>query len=280
MTENALTTTGFVDVGDARLRYWERGQGETVLLSHAGVFGDWFAPIFDLPELDGLRLVRIHRAGYGDSSVPDRHLTFADHARHARVLLHELGVERAYLVGHSSSGSMCLQAAMDEPELCAGLVLLEPAPSPAGPSAEEMGRTTIGPSMGAAQAGDFAGAAAIFLSGLVGPHWAEAMRERLGDQAMEQLVQDARFFFTNEILAAQEWTIDADMASRVMVPTLLAYGAEGWRETRAHEETSRALVDMLPNAELVTVPGVGHGMPLEDPARVARLIADTINGWR
>lgn len=280
MTKNAVTTTGFIDVGDARLRYWERGQGEPVLLSHAGVFGDWFAPLFNQPELDDVRLIRVSRAGYGDSSRPETHLTFADHARHSRTLLHELGAERAYVVGHSSSGSMALQAALDEQNLFAGLILLEPAPSPAGPSAEQMVRTTIGPAMGAAQAGDFASALAAFLSGVVGPHWADVIRQRLGEQAMEQVVRDASFFFTNEIIAAHEWPMDAEIAARITTPTLLAYGAEGWRETRAHEETARALLGMLPNAQLVAVPGVGHGMPLEDPAVVARLIADTIAEWR
>ena len=49
------------------------------------------------------------------------------------------------------------------------------------------------------------------------------------------------------------------------------YGADP--ATKAHEETARQLAAWLPNAELVAVPGVGHAMPLEDPAAVARLIA-------
>lgn len=279
MTETTETTAGFVDVGDARLRFWERGQGEAVLLCHAGVFGEWFAPVFNDPALDNVRLIRIHRAGYGESSPPRTHLTFADHARHCRTLLHELGADRAYWVGHSSSGSIGIQAALDEPDLFAGLILLESAPSPAGPSAEEMFRTTVGPAIGAAQGGDIALATQIFLAGLVGAHWGECIRQRLGDDAMEQIFRDARMFFTDEIVAASEWSIDAEVATRLTTPTLLAYGAEGWRATRSHEETARALHDMLPNAELVTVPGVGHGMPLEDPTTVARLIADAVSAW-
>lgn len=281
MTETTATATGFLDVEDVRLRFWQRGTGDTtVLLCHGGVFGDWFAPLFDEPALDDVRLVRIHRAGYGDSSTTGGLVTFNDHARHCRALLHQLGAERAYWVGHSSSGSMGLQAAMDEPDLFAGLILLESAPSPAGPSAEAMLRDTVGPAIGAAQSGDVAAALDLFMSGIVRPGWADLIRRTLGEQAMAQVLQDAAFFFGNEILGAPQWSIDADAAARVTAPVLLAYGAEGWRETRAHEETSRALLEMLPNAELVTVPDVGHGMPLEDPAGIARLIADTIDGWR
>jgi pimeloyl-ACP methyl ester carboxylesterase len=264
-------TTGVVDVGDARLRYWERGTGAPVLLLHAGAFGDWFAPVFEEPALDGVRLIRVHRAGYGDSSTPDRHLTFADHARHARLLLRELGIERATWVGHSSSASIALQGAIDSPDAVERLVLLEPAPSPAGPSSEELVRTAVGPAVGAAQSGDVRGAVDTFLTGVSGPDWAAVARQRLGADAMERIVRDARFFFADEVVAAMEWTIDETIAARVTTPTTLVYGAAP--ATRAHEETTRQLAAWIPNAELIVLPGVGHSMPLEDPAAVAALCA-------
>jgi pimeloyl-ACP methyl ester carboxylesterase len=271
MTRTHEITTGIVDVGDARLRYRERGTGAPVLLLHAGAFGDWFGPVFDEPALDGVRLVEVHRAGYGDSSTPETHLTFADHARQARRLLREIGIERATWVGHSSSASMALQGAIDTPEAVARLVLLEPAPSPAGPSSEELVRTAVGPAVGAAQSGDIRGAVDTFLIGVSGPDWAVVARQRLGGDAMERIVRDARFFFADEVVAAMEWTIDESTAAQVRTPTTLVYGAAP--ATKAHEETTRTLAGWLPNAELIALPGVGHSLPLEDPAAVARLIA-------
>ncbi|WP_433781875.1 alpha/beta fold hydrolase [Actinomycetospora sp. CA-101289] len=264
-------TTGVVDVGDARLHYRERGDGPPVLLVHAGVFGDWFAPVFAEPALDGVRLIEVRRAGYGDSSTPDAHLTFADHARQCVALLRGLGILRATWVGHSSSASMALQAALDTPEAVERLVLLEPAPSPAGPSAEELVRTAVGPAVGAAQAGDLRGATDAFMTGVSGPGWADVVRARLGHDAIERVVRDARFFFTDEIVAAREWAIDEPTAARVTAPTTLVYGAAG--VTKAHEETTRRLAAWIPGAELVALPGVGHAMPLEDPAALAALCA-------
>jgi len=274
MTTTREITTGVVDVGDARLRYRERGAGAPVLLMHAGGCGDWFAPVFDEPALDGVRLVEIHRAGYGDSSTPDRHLTFADHARHARTLLRELGIERATWVGHSSSGSMALQAAIDTPDAVERLVVLEPAPSPAGPSSEELVRTAVGPAIGTAQSGDVRGAIDLFMTGVCGPDWAALARHRLGGDAIERIVRDARFFLSDEVVAAMEWPIDEALAARITAPTTLVYGAAP--ATRAHEETTRQLAAWIPGAELVALPGVGHAMPLEDPAAVARLVADAM----
>ncbi|HEX3305626.1 MAG TPA: hypothetical protein VHS32_05215 [Streptosporangiaceae bacterium] len=77
MTTAQDTRTALIDVGDVQLQCWERGDGPTILLVHASLFGDWFAPVFDEPALDGFRVIRVHRAGYGASPQPDRHLTFA-----------------------------------------------------------------------------------------------------------------------------------------------------------------------------------------------------------
>jgi len=169
---------------------------------------------------------------------------------------------------------MALQGAIDTPEAVARLVLLEPAPSPAGPSSEELVRTAVGPAVGAAQSGDIRGAVDTFLTGVCGPDWAAVARQRLGDDAMERIVRDARFFFADEVVAAMEWTIDESTAAQVRAPTTLVYGAAP--ATKAHEETTRTLAGWLPNAELIALPGVGHSLPLEDPALVARTVADAM----
>ena len=279
MTTAQDTRTALIDVGDVQLQCWERGDGPTILLVHASLFGDWFAPVFDEPALDGFRVIRVHRAGYGASQRPDRHLTFADHARHSCRLLRELGVESAYWVGHSSSGCIGLQAALDYPDLLAGLLLLEPAPKPAGPSSVALFEQVVAPTIAAAGAGDIADAADIFLRGVAGDTYRDHVRNRLGDKAHYQLVRDAEFFFTDELSAAHEWQIDDATAARITAPTLLVHGAETRRRTQAYAETIARLERMLPSVEALELPGLGHAMPLEDPPAVARLIATTVTRW-
>ena len=178
MTTVHDSRTALIDVGDVQLRCWDRGDGPTILLVHAGVFGDWFAPVFDEPALDGFRVIRVHRAGYGASSRPHRHLTFADHARQCCQLLRELGVDRAYLVGHSSGGCIGLQAGLDYSDLLAGLLLLEPAPKPAGPASVALFEQVVAPALAAAGAGEIADAADIFLRGVVGDTYRDHVRNR------------------------------------------------------------------------------------------------------
>jgi pimeloyl-ACP methyl ester carboxylesterase len=56
---------------DAGIAFWESGTGEPVLLVHGGLCAGWFLPVGR--ELQGYRVVRTHRAGYGRSrNRPER----------------------------------------------------------------------------------------------------------------------------------------------------------------------------------------------------------------
>ena len=102
----------------------------------------------------------------------------ADHARQCCRLLRELGVDRVYLVGHSSGGCIGLQAGLDYSDLLAGLLLLEPAPKPAGPASVALFEQVVAPALAAAGAGEIADAADIFLRGVVGDTYRDHVRNR------------------------------------------------------------------------------------------------------
>ena len=96
-------------VEDLTLEYVDEGAGEPVVLIHAGLCADWFMPLLGEPALAPYRRIAYHRAGYAGSSHPWGALTIADHARHCHALMRHLGIDRAHLVGHSSSALMALQ---------------------------------------------------------------------------------------------------------------------------------------------------------------------------
>jgi len=169
-----------------------------------------------------------------------------------------------------------LQAALDDPDLIAGLVLLEPAPNPAGPSSHVLAREVIGPAMAAVGAGDIPQAADTFLRGVDGPDYRNVVEARLGEDALNRVVRDASFFFADEVRAAVEWNLDPERAARITVPTLLVVGGDSGAVTGVYDETAAILAAMLPAARRVTLPGVRHSMPLPDPSGVAQLVADVV----
>jgi pimeloyl-ACP methyl ester carboxylesterase len=120
-----------LDGDEASIEFSDRGEGQPVLLLHAGVFADWFPALVEQPRLNGFRLVTPVRAGYDSTRpAPAHHLTLADHARHAAAVLDDLGIAQAHVLGHSAGSLIGLQLAVDRPELVRGLVLVEPAAAP------------------------------------------------------------------------------------------------------------------------------------------------------
>jgi pimeloyl-ACP methyl ester carboxylesterase len=179
-----------------------------VCLVHAGVFSAWFAPLFEQPALDRFRVIRPVRPGYGRSPAPSEPASIAAHARRCGELLRGLGVTRAHWVGHSSSCCIGLQLALEDLGLVASLILFEPA-KPSGKQREVAASTYVGPALAAAAQGDIAGAFEVFLRGVGGDGYREALRARLGDDGLVEAEREAAYFFADELPAVAAWSLRA-----------------------------------------------------------------------
>jgi pimeloyl-ACP methyl ester carboxylesterase len=170
------------------LAYTVRGSGEPVVLIHAGMFADWFAPLLaEAPLTDRYRIISYQRVNYGASSHVPGPVTIADQAAHGRELMTYLGIERAHVVGHSSGGSIAVQLALDAPAAVQSLALLEPARAAGSVSGH-------GPAPYVAEAlqkygvGDTAGAIDAFMSGVCGPGYRAHVERSLPLGAFDQAV--------------------------------------------------------------------------------------------
>jgi pimeloyl-ACP methyl ester carboxylesterase len=256
----------------ASMEYDERGAGEVVCLVHAGVFGSWFAPLFGQRELDGFRVIRPIRPGYGGGPAPATGASLADHARWCGELLHELGAERAHWVGHSSSCCIGLQLALDDPQLVASLILFEPA-KPSGAVRAAHASSYAGAALDAAARGDLLAAFDVFLSGVGGDGYRQVLRRQFGDYGLATAVGESAYFFTHEMPALAAWSFGPAEANAVTAPTLVVVGA-GTRPW--FHENAAILAGMLPHAAILTLPGLNHLAPLADPATLAGAIADFV----
>jgi len=264
-----------VSVGDTAIDYAERGHGDPIVLVHAGVFSEWFLPLSESPALAGFRVMRIRRAGYGPVS-PTQHLSLGEHAHHVGALADHLGLSRVHVVGHSSSCQIGLELALQRPTLVHTLVLLEPAAGGgfAVPASEALGRDFMGPAMGAFGAGDLETAFDTFMRGVGGDSYRGVLEGRLGPDGYHRAVREAASFFRNELPAVVESQFGEAEARCVRQPVLVVEGGE--QPARlvplARQITDRATV-LLPHADVVTLAGVSHMMPLQDPDAVGRVVA-------
>jgi pimeloyl-ACP methyl ester carboxylesterase len=256
---------------DIELEYEVRGAGEPVVLAHAGVFADWFKPLLEEPALAGhYLLVRYHRIGYAGSSRVVGSVSIAQQAVHLRSLMRHLGIERAHVVGHSSSGNMALQFALDSPGMVQSLAVLEPALM-AVPSAQTS-RAFVGEAMRLYQAGDKAGAVDTFLQGTCGPGY-RPLLDRVLPGAFDRAVADADTFFGQELPALQQWSFSREDASRITQPVLAVIGEKSGELSPIWCERQQLLLTWLPRAEPFVLSGVAHLLHTHNPAGMAEGLA-------
>jgi pimeloyl-ACP methyl ester carboxylesterase len=251
-------------LADIELEYETRGTGEHVLFIHHGAGADWFAPLCDEPMLtERYCLVRYHRQGYAGSSPLSGQLTFAREAESFRALMRHLGIQRAHIVGHSASGCIALQFALDASEIVRSVVLFEPALM-AVPSPPEVPRA-----LELYRAGDMAAAVETFLRGTCGPDARHVLEDAIPG-AVQQALVDADTFFGHELPALRQWKFGPDEARRITQPVLAVVGENS--DSRFHQR-QELLLDWLPNVEPFLLRDAGHLLSLQNARDSAHALA-------
>ena len=253
------------------LAYEERGRGEPVVLVHAGVLGDFFAPLLGEPALvERYRLISYHRVNYGESEHVAGPVGVAEQAGHCRALLAYLGIGRAHAVGHSAGASIALQLALDAPEVVHSLAVLDPALSTEAVADAPM-PPFIARAMAASAAGDRAGAVDAFMAGVCGPGYRTAIEVGLPVGAFERAVADADGLFRQELAALRAWRFTEEDARRIGQPVLVVRGAES---PGVFEQRQRWLLERLLRGAGFVLAGAGHLLQVEQPRALAEALAE------
>lgn len=238
-------------------RCWRRsaGTGPTVVLVHGTMDrSSSFGRVERL--LEGLRVVRYDRRGYGQSAAlgppTGTEQQVAD-------LLDVIGDEPGVVFGHSFGGTIALAAAQRAPELVLGAAVYE-CPMP---------WTDWWPTTSA-------GAEAVASTSQPGQAAEAFMRRMLGDERWERLPPS-----TKAARRAEGRTLVAEIAQMraphppafdpdgVNVPVIAAHGDEG---SAHHARSVRWIAERAPHATLEVIEGAGHGVHLTHPAAVAGLV--------
>jgi pimeloyl-ACP methyl ester carboxylesterase len=209
--------------GDVHLFYEEHGEGHPVLLFAPGGMRSrieaWAqAPWNPLEELaDSFRVIAMDQRNAGRSRAPVREgdgwATYtADHV----ALLDHLGVERCHVLGGCIGGSYCLGLMQAAPARVTAAVLQQPI--------------GLGPDNRAAFH-------AMFDS------WADELRAKRED------VPDAAWASFRERMYGDDFVfnVSRDFVSKCAIPMLVLMGNDLYHPS----ETSREIVELAPNAELV-----------------------------
>lgn len=251
-----------LDVGDARIHYVLAGTGHAVVLLHGWALNlhEWDDQIADLSPR--YRVIALDRRGYGESTG------FADPSAEPgdiRAILDTLHIRSAVIVGHSGGADIATRFAAAMPDRVDALVLYgggEPVGFPVPPD-------TAGPLAGidfrqfAREHGvdslmQFLGSLRMFRPG---PDRTPERAARVqaivagytGRDLLEDHPQSGRF-----PPARLEQMKDFHM------PVLFISGE--WERAR-WKLVADSLVSWMPDAREVLIPGGGHGVHIDEPAR-------------
>lgn len=268
MRSNFGESAGFAPINGAALYYQIAGEGEALLLLHAGV-GD--SRMWDR-QLEAFRethtVICCDLRGFGRSAmVPG---TFAHHDDVAALLAY-LQVEQVAVVGMSFGGYVALNLALSYPEMVSALVLSAPAVGGYEFRSQEMLDFFVAEAELLEQ-GDLAGATELNLRMWVdGPsrqpdQVSQAVRQRVRQMQMDVFSQP-------EGAHGEEEDLDPPAMARLQeieVPTLVMVGD---MDVAEFQDISRLVAAGIRQAHHVTIPQVAHLPNMERPEAFNRIVS-------
>jgi 2-hydroxy-6-oxonona-2,4-dienedioate hydrolase len=269
-----LRETGTTEVNNARIYYEIVGEGDPLVLVHAGIADSrmWEGQLASFAA--GYRVIRYDMRGFGRTAMVDGPFS---HHEDLRALLDSLDIERAHLVGCSMGGGAVLDFALEYPDRVGNLVL-------AG-SAVGGFRPDIDPPkewdeiVAADEAGDLERISELEVQIWVdGP---ERSPEDV-DPSVRDLVREMNLIaLRNEASElGEEWEPEPPAADRlpdVRAPTLLIVGDEDQPRVFAAADL---LEKELPNVRKVIMHGTAHLPNMERPQEFNRLVLDFLEDFR
>jgi pimeloyl-ACP methyl ester carboxylesterase len=271
------TTTGYIDLDDGKMYYEMAGDGETLVLGHAGFVDSrmWDAQWDAFTQK--YKVIRYDMLGYGrsDPTIGPRNRRY-DLAQ----LLNHLHVERAALLGCSMGGNIMIDVALEHPEMVSALIPVSSAPS--GFQLQGDPPPHLLEMIAASQQGDTARASELQLRIWVdGPYrQPEQVGPLVRQHAAEMNLIPVR---RNTWLFADSQPINQlnppaiDRLDAIHIPTLIMAGALD------HPELLRAadlMADAIKGAKKHILSDSAHVPSMEKPAEFTQVVLNFLDGLK
>lgn len=245
----------------------ELGAGAPAVVVQTALDVDELAPLSRVLGKD-LHVWHLRRPGYAGSGPARVPGSVAADADLVASLVAHLDTGPAHLVGASYSAAVALTLATRHPEVVRSLALVEPPPY--GTAGAEDFRAASGAFTDTyTRSGEDAALEQLMVL-LDGRDWrAGAERDRPGSVATME--RGARTFFTSDLPALVDWTLDDEQVAGIRCPVLLVGGASShpW-----FAEMLDRLQRLVADPTRVTIAGAGHSAALTHAARVGAAVLD------
>lgn len=254
---SAARQEGMLDINGAQIHYVSVGSGTPMLLLHGyPLSGELFARNRDVLAAAGYRVITIDHRGYGKSTAPkEAPGDLKTYAQDALTVMDQLKVPKAIIGGMSMGGPIAFEMYREAPERFTGMILIDTLANPASIVEQNLWK-------GMAQKASTYGPQSLA---------PELLKDMLTGQTRMNKPGDAKMLTA----IVSQASVDGDVAGAMVladrpdsvptlktirVPTLIL---EGLEDTVYPPEFSMKMMQNIPNAKLVIVPGAAHAAVYE-----------------
>lgn len=254
---------GFVRNGEVVLRYSVQGRADAPVLALVNSLGTdariWDGVIERLAP--HYRVVSYDKRGHGLSDAPPGAYALADHVSDLAAVLDHLGVERLALAGVSVGGLIAQGFALAQPQRLSALILCD--------TAARIGNDALWSERIAAVEKD----GMMALADLLVERWfSPGYRAAEADAVTgwrNMLLRTPAIGYAGTCATLRDTDLTEAIAA-IGLPTLVVAGDA---DLATPPELVQATAQRIPGAQFKIMPGVGHIPSIEQPARLAGLIA-------
>ena len=258
-TPSTSWTDGICRANDINIHYLRTGGDKPTIIALHGLAGNGtcWSPLARSLEHQ-YDIIMPDARGHGMSSAPLHGYTYQDHANDVIELIRTLGIKSPYLLGHSMGGMTAAMVASRLGSSISGIILADP--------------TFISPEW----------QNEVYKSDVVEQHrqMLKSTKEDLFKAAKAKHRYRASVIIEHMIEARLQTSVNAfevlvspntefdELIRNIYVPALLVLGSEGI----VSADTARDLHELNPDLEYKLIPDVGHGLPYDEPARLAAAV--------
>ena len=233
-------------------RHWPATSERPALVLVHGAGGTHLHWPPSLRRLSNATVLALDLPGHWRSPGTGRQTT-AEYAEAVLAAIDHSGIQKAVIGGHSMGGAIALNFALMHPERTAGLILI-------GTGA----RLKVAPAILDGLSADFTGTVDQIARWSYSAETPESLVQ-LGAQRMREIAPETH---RGDFIACNEF----DMTERLGEIASPAFVVCGAADRMTPERHSRHLVEHLPRAELLIVPGAGHMVMIEQSAAVTEAL--------
>ncbi len=126
LTENRRATGQYIMLGDTKIRYFEEGEGETLLMIH-GLGQAMYTFRKNVRALsEYCHVVTVDLIGHGLSDKPECDYTITDFSDMVYEFIQAMGFKKVSLMGFSTGAIIAADVAIKHPEVVSRLIMLTP----------------------------------------------------------------------------------------------------------------------------------------------------------